>query len=133
MKNHIYDRYVECERRIGESIEMMQYTKAYDLDYAAVSDSCLRPLTEVKSPDFLKGEIKAIIWFLWKKESNKLIFPTIYEGKLYNAKWNKLSDELKRAKMSTELKLPYIKMWPHHFVEGMDLTPAMELKCSTQD
>ena len=133
MKNHIYNRYVECQRRISESIERMQYTQAYDLDYDAVWDFCLKPLNEVKSPEFLKGEIKAILWFLWKKESNKLIFPTIYEGKLYNGKWDKLSDELKRAKMSTEFKLPYLKMWPHHFTEGMELTPVMELKCSIQN
>ena len=133
MKNHIYVRYVECQRRIGESIEMMRYTQAYNLDYNEVSDFCLKPLIEVKSPDFLKGEIEAILWFLWKRESNKLIFPSIYKGKLYNAKWDKLSAALKQAKMSTELKLLYVKMWPHHFREGMDLTPAMGLKCLTQD
>jgi len=121
MKQHIFNRYQRAEAIIKSQLRMARTLKAYRADINRAREEMLR-VTQVKSfPQKYRDQLSATLWFCWKKDvTDHMIYPSLYHGKLYNAKWDDLPEEVREWKRNTHSnEIPYVRMWPEHFTEGM--------------
>lgn len=126
LKNYIYRRLLEAKRSIKEEIHMNLNIKASELDFNKARKRVLETMNVKTFPKWLRDQTLAILDWEWERAiQNNILYPAVYKGKLYS-KWKHFPEELKEIFRQCSDGLPKVKVFSHHFTEGMNIDYSID-------